>query len=219
MVVANGRIILINKLITFLHRRINCHAQNVKFLATGYCTATVLNSTCVYTCHVHTCALTSRLRLLHIIGYSTEVVTYPSDIRFHFPFPVFNMYYTNLSIMTFARRFYSGALNQAFTKHSGLPRSDVALLLKRCETSRKDAPHSYSMVQDSRTPLPSLSEFDRPEFSVYAADKSPRLANRQVGRRSNLTLRVVTVSGTHLAHTRSHGPPSEHFMLRPLGTD
>jgi hypothetical protein len=147
-----------------------------------------------------------------------------------FPSPVFNMYLINLSIMTFHQRYYSGALNKANTTHSGLARSDVALLLQRCQMFRRNAPHSCWMRKDSGRPLPPLSEFGGPEFSVYSADKSPRLANRQVGRRSNLTSCVVTVTKpscpvkhvhtrTHLAHTRSnyliaHGPPSEHFVLR-----
>jgi len=101
-------------------------------------------STCVYTYHVHTRALTSRLRPLYVTGYSTEaVVTYRSDIHCHFPSPVFSMYLINLSITTFYRWYYSGALSKAVTKHSGLLRFDVALLLKRCETFRTNAPSTH----------------------------------------------------------------------------
>jgi hypothetical protein len=47
-------------------------------------------------------------------------------------------YLINLSIMTFDRRYYSGALSKAVTKQFGLLRFDVALLLKRCETFRRN---------------------------------------------------------------------------------
>ena len=100
----------------------------------------------------------------------------------------------NLSIRAFDWRYYSGALSKAVTEYSGLLRSDDALLLKRNETLECTHRIHIQWLKDARIPLPSLSEFDRPEFSVYAADKSPRLANRQAGRRSNLTSCVVTVT-------------------------
>ena len=99
--------------------------------------------------------------------------------------------------MTSDRRYFSGAISKAVTKRSCLLISDMALLLKRCETFRTNkCTHSYSAVKYSRIPLPSLSEFDKPDFSVYATHKSPRLANRQARRRSNLTSGVVTVTKT-----------------------
>jgi hypothetical protein len=73
---------------------------------------------------------------VRVSGRCTEAVTYRSDIQFHFPSSVFKMYHTNLSIMTFDRRYYSGALSKAVTEHSGLMRYDVALVLKRCQTFR-----------------------------------------------------------------------------------
>jgi hypothetical protein len=79
---------------------------------------------------------------LHVSHYPTSAVTYRSHSLFHFPSQVFNMYLINLSIMTFDPRYYSGALSKAVTKQSGLLRFDVALLLKRCETFRKNAPRS-----------------------------------------------------------------------------
>ena len=65
---------------------------------------------------IHTCALTSRLRLLYVTGYSN----FRSDIQFHVPSSVFNMYLINSSIATFDQRYYSGALSKAVTEHSGL---------------------------------------------------------------------------------------------------
>jgi len=173
---------------------------------------------------------TSQATVCHRLLYRSCDVSVRHPVPFSFS--IFNMYLLNLSIMTFDQRYYSGALSKAATKHSGLlVRFDVAFLLKRCQTFRRNAPHSYSIVKDSGRPLPSLSEFDKPEFSVYVPDKSPRLANRQVRSRSNLNSRVITVTKPscpvkhvhtriHLPHTRSHyliahGPPSELFVLCP----
>jgi hypothetical protein len=78
---------------------------------------------------------------LHVTRRSTKAVTCLTNTQLHFSCPVFNKRDINLEIITFDRRYYSGALNQAVTEHSGLLRSEVSLLLKRCQTFRINALH------------------------------------------------------------------------------